>query len=414
MAVASAIGGRVMERLEVLARCSGEPAALTRLPFTPAHRAAAEHVLQWMRESGMRTAIDAAGNVVGRYEAATTGPPALLLGSHLDTVRDAGRYDGALGVVGAIEAVAALNAARERLPFAIEVIAFSDEEGVRFPHALTGSRAVAGILSREALDATDVDGIRLGDALNAFGGSAEGALRIGRARNDVIAYLELHIEQGPVLEAENLPVGIVSALCGASRGLVTVSGEAGHAGTVPMTRRHDALAAAAEMIGEVERLALRDAPLHVATVGHIQALPGVVNVIPGTVRFTLDIRAPHDDGRAMALDRLEAAFQRIAERRGVSVQWAKTYDEAAVACGPHLIAALSAAVRRAGIRPFHLPSGAGHDGLAMATLCPIGMLFVRCAGGISHSPRETVTEADAEVAVGVLLDALRHFELATA
>jgi allantoate deiminase len=400
-------GAMLMARLDALARFSSEKDALTRLYLTPEHKAAALQVQAWMGEAGMAARIDAVGNVVGRYEGREPGLPALLLGSHIDTVRNAGKYDGNFGVIAAIEAVAELNRAGERLPFAIEVLAFGDEEGVRFPVTLTGSRAVAGTLDPAALDAEDAERVSVREALQQFGCDPFHIPEIPRRKQDVAGYVELHIEQGPVLEAEGLPVGVVTAINGASRFTVDVQGVAGHAGTVPMNLRKDALAAAAEMILAVERAGIDTADL-VATVGRIEALPGAVNVIPSGARFTIDIRSPDDAVRQDAIARLERKFRDIADRRGAGVTLARSYDEPAAVCAPWLVEQLAAAVARAGIRPLRLPSGAGHDGLAMVSLCGIGMLFVRCKGGISHNPAEAITAEDAGVAVAVLVDFLRH------
>jgi allantoate deiminase len=400
-------GASVMARLEALAAFSSEEGALTRLYLTPEHKAAALQVQAWMTEAGLAARIDAVGNVVGRYEGRAPGLPALLLGSHIDTVRNAGRYDGNLGVVAAIEAVAALHAAGERLPCAIEVLAFGDEEGVRFPSTLTGSRAIAGNLDPAALDARDTDGMSVREALQAFGCNPFDIPAVPRRREAVLGYVELHIEQGPVLEAEGLPVGVVTAINGANRFTVEVRGFAGHAGTVPMALRRDALAAAAEMILAVERTA-RDGSELVATVGRIEALPGAINVIPDTAGFTIDLRSPSDAAREAAVAGLRKEMTAIAARRGVGVEVRQTYGEAAASCAPWLVESLAAAAERCGIRPLRLPSGAGHDGLAMVALCPIGMLFVRCKGGISHNPEESITPEDADAAVGVLLDFLRH------
>lgn len=405
------LGANVMAHLHELARCTSEPGKLTRLYLTSAHRAAIGMVRGWMEEAGMSTEVDAAANLVGRYPGQRPDAPVLLLGSHIDTVRDAGHYDGNLGVIAAIEAVAALNETGERLPFAIEVLAFGDEEGVRFPSKLTGSRAVAGTFEPQSLDITDREGVNLEAALRAFGCDPGAIPGIGRHRDRVVGYVEVHIEQGPVLEQMKLPVGIVSAIAGASRFRVEVIGEAGHAGTVPMDLRKDALVAAAEMVMAVERRAHgASEPGLVATVGAMEAAPGAPNVIPGRARFSLDVRAPVDADRLKAIEDLSGAFSTLAARRHVRVRVEKFYDEPAVACDLALVAQLEAAVARAGVKPLRLPSGAGHDGLAIAALCPIAMLFVRCKGGISHNPAESITTKDADVATGILLDFLRHFE----
>jgi allantoate deiminase len=398
-----------MRRLDELAQFSSEAGALTRLYLTPQHKAAALQVMAWMREAGMTARIDAVGNVVGRYEAAVEHAPALLIGSHIDTVRNAGKYDGNLGVIVGIEAVAQLHADGERLPFALEILAFGDEEGVRFPVTLTGSRAVAGVLDPAALDVEDDDRVSVREALQRFGCNPFDIPDVPRKKQETLGYIEVHIEQGPVLEAENLAVGIVTAINGASRLAIEVTGSAGHAGTVPMRLRRDALAAAAEMILAVERLALGIEHL-VATVGRIEALPGAANVIPAHTRFTLDIRSPVDRVRHDAVNALGQEFRSIADRRGLEVSMESFYEERAAACAPALVNAFEAAVTRVGVRPIRLPSGAGHDGLAMASLCPVGMLFVRCAGGVSHNPAESISVEDADLATRVLIDVLRHLE----
>jgi allantoate deiminase len=401
-------GRKVLDRLDELARFTDEPGQLTRLYLSPSHKAASLQVRDWMAAAGMEVRVDAVGNVVGRYEGTDPGRPVLLIGSHIDTVRNAGKYDGNFGVIAALAAVAELHGRGERLPYAIEVLAFGDEEGVRFPVTLTGSRAVAGTLDPAALDARDADGISVREALQQFGCDPADASTVARRREDVAAYVELHIEQGPVLQAENLPVGVVTAINGASRFTIEVSGTAGHAGTVPMELRSDALAAAAEMILAIERVALETEAL-VATVGKIEALPGAVNVIPAGAHFTLDIRSPGDAVRNGAIARLEEELAAIARRRGVRVRLTRTYDEPAATCAPWLVTQFSDAVARTGIQPYRLPSGAGHDGLAMVALCPIGMLFVRCKDGISHNPAESITADDADAAVRVLIDFIRHF-----
>ena len=408
-AQARQLGAHVMARLDALARFSNERGALTRLYLTPEHKAAALQVQAWMGEAGMLPSIDAVGNVVGRYGGEQPGSPALLLGSHIDTVRNAGKYDGNLGVLAATAAVAELDRGGERLPFAIEVLAFGDEEGVRFPVTLTGSRAVAGTLDPAALDAEDADRVSVREALQQFGCHPFEIPDVPRRKEDVLGYVELHIEQGPVLEAEDLPIGVVTAIAGASRFTVDVTGMAGHAGTVPMRLRKDAGAAAAEMMLAVERTAGETADL-VATVGRMEAMPGAVNVIPSAARFTIDIRSPRDPVRNDAITRLSEEMAAIADRRGVELHLTRSYDEAAATCASWLVEQLEEAVGRSGVRPRRLPSGAGHDGLAMINLCPIGMLFLRCKGGISHNPAESITAEDADAAVRVLVDFLRHFE----
>ena len=383
--------------------------------LSPEQRAANELVLGWMREAGMRARLDAIGNVVGRYEAdaaATPGTPCLMLGSHLDTVRDAGLYDGMLGVVSAIECVHALNAAQRRLPFALEVVGFADEEGVRFGATLLGSRALAGTFDTAALDAADRSGVTLTEALRAFGLDPARIHEAARKRDDVLAYVELHIEQGPVLEAEGLAVGVVTAINGATRYALEINGVAGHAGTVPMALRRDALAAAAECVLAIERRCVREGgePELVGTVGKLEVLPGAVNVVPGKVRFTLDIRAPQDAQRITAVQDVLADLQAICKRRGVTLNASRIHEGAVAACAPWLMEQLGNAITAQNIPVRRLPSGAGHDGVAIIALCDIGMLFVRCAGGISHNPAEAVAVEDVGMGARVLLHFIENFQ----
>jgi len=399
---------RIMARCDALARHSEQPGGLTRVFLSPENRAASELVLGWMREAGMRAAVDAIGNVVGRYEAERTGAPCLMLGSHLDTVRDAGRYDGMLGVVTAIECVGALKG--RRLPFAIECVGFGDEEGVRFGTTMLGSRAIAGALDPASLDARDANGVTVKDALRQFGLDPTRVRDVARRKGDVAAYAELHIEQGPVLESEGLPVGVVTAINGFSRLRATLTGQAGHAGTVPMGLRRDALAATAECVLALERIAKSDPEL-VGTVGRIEAKPGAINVIPGEVQFTIDIRAPRDELRRRAVSDVTARIEEIARTRNVGCR-IETLQELGVAkCAPWLMQRFERAIAAEGIRVRKLPSGAGHDGMAMKTLTDIAMLFVRCKGGISHNPAESITEADAGVGARTLLRFIEDFEL---
>lgn len=409
VSVPPSLGRTLEDRFETLAAMTDTPGRLSRLYLSLAFRQACDQVALWMEMAGMTARIDPVGNVIGRYEGSAPEQPTLLLGSHIDTIIDAGKYDGMLGVLAAIAAVQALNDADMRLPFAIEVYAFANEEGVRFPANLTGSRAVAGAFDPATLEAKDEDGVSLGQALRSFGGDPEAWPSAARAAGDLIGYLELHIEQGPVLEAEALPLGIVTAINGGCRSTVQVTGEAGHAGTVPMALRRDALVAAAEMVSAVERIGSSDEAL-VATVGQLTVSPGATNVIPGQVTFTIDLRAPSDALRDQASAALEKTLEEIAERRRVAVDIDRFYCGAATACSPALTDELKAAVMRAGVRPLKLRSGAGHDGVAISGLCPIAMLFLRCEKGISHNPAEAIDMDDAVLAVGVMLDFLTHLD----
>jgi allantoate deiminase len=390
--------------LAELAAFSDGDTGLTRLYLSPAHRRAADHVAGWMRAAGLETAIDPLGTVRGRWK--PEWKRRLLLGSHIDTVVDAGRYDGMLGVVAGILAVEEIAARRLALPFGIDVLAFGDEEGVRFPTTLVSSAAAAGCLVPSDLDACDAEGVSLREALVAFGGDPEAAASAAYGRDEAVAYLEVHIEQGPVLEAEGLPLGVVTSIAGQSRFSVTVTGEAGHAGTVPMTLRRDALAASAEMMLAIEDVARRGGAYQmVATVGRIAARPGAVNVIPAEVAFTLDIRADADAPRLAAIAELEARLLTIAADRKVSARMEKFFESPTTPCAPRLQEVFAGALGDLGLRERRLASGAGHDGHAMHHLTDVGMLFVRCRGGISHNPAEFAAVDDMGLAVEALVGA---------
>jgi len=384
---------RIQDRCDALGRLSEQQGGLTRIFLSDEQREANALVLSWMREAGMKASVDAIGNCAGRREGLRPELPCLMLGSHLDTVRDAGKYDGMLGVTAAIECVNALNSAGVRLPFAIEVVGFGDEEGVRFGSTLLGSRAVAGTFDRAVLDAVDAAGVSMRDALRGFGLDPELIGAVARRPADVLAYAELHIEQGPVLEAEGLPTGVVTAINGGNRFSIELTGMAGHAGTVPMHLRRDALAAAAECVLAVERIAA-ELPAIVGTVGRIEALPGAMNVIPGKVRFSLDVRAPTDERRHAAVSVMRTACEAIAKRRDVAIALSPLWEAKTALCDPGLQRQFAVAIEADGGRVHHLPSGAGHDGMAIVAIAPIAMLFVRCAGGISHNPAEAVALAD--------------------
>ncbi|CAN5359657.1 allantoate amidohydrolase [soil metagenome] len=416
-------GTRAVARGDALgvAPHSDEAGMLCRAYLTPAFAEAQQAIAGWMAEAGMATRIDAAANLIGNY-AGTSDAPALIIGSHIDSVRDGGRYDGPLGVMLGIECVAALSAAGKRMPFPIEVIAFGDEEGSRFPASMLTSRAVAGVLGDGAIEVVDGDGVSLADALHAhsvrfersremelgapvgFSTSLETNGEFASAKHaPALAYLEAHIEQGPVLAAEGLPVGIVTGIAAQLRYRVTVCGTAGHAGTSPMGMRRDALTAAAEMVLAVERIAGEDASDLVATVGKLEAAPGAPNVIPGRVVFTIDVRSGDEARRDAAAEAILDEIAGISDRRDVAFAAERVNDLAASPCDPALMDMLEQAVQAEGVAARRLVSGAGHDAMVMASLCPIAMLFIRCRGGISHNPAEHVEPADAEVALSAML-----------
>ncbi|MBF9235223.1 allantoate amidohydrolase [Microvirga alba] len=401
------LGRRAMALLDALARHSDEPERLTRLYLSKSHRDAAEATLGFMQDAGLTSHIDALGSVVGRFEGRNPDAPALIIGSHIDTVVDAGRYDGNLGVVLGIVAVEALKAAGIVPSCPIEVVAFGDEENARFPTNLSTSYALAGRYDPSWLDGMDAEGVRLRDALVSFGGDPDGFAALARDPKRYRGYLEVHIEQGPLLEAENLPVGIVTAINGATRARATVIGEAGHAGTVPMTMRRDALAAVAEMTLAIERIGAKRSDT-VATVGVAQVHPGAINVIPARVDFTLDARSPDDPVRHAMVAEIVQECRAIAARRGVEFRFEPFMDSAATPMDGGLMREFAQSMASLGLAARHLASGAGHDAVAMAALCPVAMLFVRCKGGISHNPAESITVEDADVAARVLVETVKR------
>jgi hydantoinase/carbamoylase family amidase len=404
-------GSGLLARHEALAALTEDEGRLTRTYLTPRHREAGELIAAWMREAGMQAGFDAMGNVVGRYAGATPDAPVLMTGSHMDTVVDAGKYDGLFGILAPIACVADLHARGRRLPVALEIVAFGDEEGVRFGVTLLGSRALAGRFDPNALEAKDRDGVTLREALVAFGGDPGAIAGLRRDPARVAAFVELHIEQGPVLLEENLPVGVVTAISGATRVRARVTGVAGHAGTVPMRGRRDALTAAAEMALAVEAHCGARADRLVGTVGRLAvAGGGAINVIPGAVEFTVDVRSASDDERRGAVAAIRGQCEAIATRRGVTLDWDAFFELESAPCDPRLMERLAEAVAARGLPVRRLPSGAGHDAMEMARLVPSAMLFVRCgAGGVSHNPAETLSADDADIATTVFLDFLERF-----
>jgi allantoate deiminase len=405
----ASLGEEIVQRINALGAISQQTDKLTRVYLSKELRAAADLILGWMREAGMRAHLDAIGNVCGRYEGERPGAPCLMLGSHYDTVRDAGKWDGPLGVITAISCVADLNRRGKRLPFAIEVIGFADEEGVRFASTLLGSRAVAGTFDESVLSLRDRDGVAMRDAMVQFGLDPAHVGAAARVRRELLGYIELHIEQGPVLEAQNLPVGVVTAIAGATRLAARLTGMAGHAGTVPMALRRDALAGAAECIGAIEAFCRTDGNGLVGTVGSIHVAPGATNVIPGEVSFTIDMRAPTDMHRQRAVADVVCEIEAIAKRRQLALQLDVTHENRSAPCAPRLKSQIAEAIGAEGLRVFELPSGAGHDAMAMIDIADVAMIFVRCRAGISHHPDEHVELADAAAGARVLLRVIENF-----
>jgi allantoate deiminase len=401
---------RVLARCDELAAISSMAGGIERVHLSPEHARANALAADWMGEAGLDAWQDAAGNQCGRLEGREPGLPALVLGSHLDTVTDAGRYDGMLGVLLAIEVADRLRDRAAELPFALEVIGFTDEEGTRFGNALFGSRAFAGAVGSEWLGSTDREGVVLADALTRFGLDPERIGDAARRSGELIGYLEAHIEQGPHLLDADRALGIVSSIAGARRFALTVTGRAGHAGGTPYGRRRDALVGAAEIIVEIERLAIETGTI--ATVGRVRAFPGGVNVVPGMARFSLDLRAETDLDRDAAFTAIDGFARDICLRRSLRWTAEERYRADAVACDPGLQGAIQAGIRAAGTPDAPvLWSRAGHDAMAVAAVTGFGMLFVRCGNdGISHAPDEIVAAAD----VAAALDAFEAAVLAVA
>ncbi|WP_144763230.1 allantoate amidohydrolase [Curtobacterium sp. 9128] len=404
---ATADASVVVARCDELATVSATPGHITRVYLSPEHARVNTIVARWMQDAGMTTWQDDAGNLHGSVPGATPDAPVLLIGSHLDTVVDAGRYDGVVGVLMGIAAVARLRDERGALPFGVQVIAFSDEEGTRFGKALLGSSAVAGVWDDAWWDLTDADGVTLRQAFTDFGLDPA---RVGDAAVDasrLVGYLEAHIEQGPYLEQADQALGVVTSIASARRFTVEAVGEARHAGGTPYERRHDALLAAAEAALAVERIC-RDAH-HVGTVGTMTVEPGAVNVVPGLARFSVDLRGEFDEGRDRVWDELTRAFALIGERRGVSVEPTEVHRAPAVFCAPRLTAAVRAGIVATGERqPLELFSRAGHDAMSLGLVTDVAMLFLRNPDGISHHPDEFVSAADVALGLDALVTAVEH------
>jgi len=407
LGVQQVFGPQVMDWAEQLGAISDCEDKLTCAYLTPAHRRTAAMLRDWMLEAGMEAHIDAVGNVVGRYAAAAPGARTLITGSHYDTVRGGGKYDGRLGILLPIALVRHLAARGERLPFHLEVIGFAEEEGVRFRSTFLGSSAITGQFDPALLEQQDSGGMSMRDALREAGHDPAAIPLIARDPATLLGFVEVHIEQGPVLLERGLPLGVVTAIAGSSRYLVELSGVASHAGTTPMGMRRDAAAAAAEIVLLVEGRCSGRGSL-VGTVGQLEVPGGSVNVIPGQCRLSLDIRAASDEERLAAVDDILAGIGAICARRGIEEKLWKLVEADAAPCAPRLMERLGGAIEAAGLPRFDLLSGAGHDAMEMAKITEVAMLFTRCGnGGISHNPLETMTADDAEIAGEVLLGFLR-------
>jgi len=402
----SELSQSVMERIEALAQISEESGRLTRTFGSPAMRQANDLVAGWMKAAGMSVSEDAIGNLIARYPAASEHAKTFILGSHLDTVRGAGKFDGSLGVLVALACVEQLHAEKKRLPFGIDLVAFAEGEGLRFNCANLGSRALAGSFDEQNLQLRDANGVTMADAIKSIGGDPGKISAARRDPQEILGYAEVHIEQGPVLEKKFQPVGIVTAIAGRTRAQVKFTGQCGHAGTTPMPFRRDALAAAAEFILAVEGCT-KHYPGLVATVCQIEARPSGASLIPCEVTLSLDVRHQVDGARAVAGEHLQETAAEIAMKRGVEFDWENQQELQSIPCSRELSDVLAKAARAHIVSATELPSGAGHDAAAMSQITPSAMLFVRCRGGISHHPDESVQPGDVEIAVGIMNDFLR-------
>lgn len=395
------VSKRAARAAEVLARCKTlagftEDCDGTRRTFlSPPMRDCHRQIAEWLRPLDVEVQIDAAGNLRGLYSGTTPSAARLIIGSHLDTVPNAGAYDGILGVALAIALLEELDG--KRLPFAIEIVGFSEEEGVRFGIPFIGSRALVGRLDDELLNRQDENHISVRAAIETFGLNAADITQ-ARMKDNVLGYLEFHIEQGPVLEHLNLAIGVVEAIAGQSRLEFIFTGQTNHAGTTPMNIRRDALAGAAEWITAVEKAA-QSRPGIVATVGAIEAKPGVTNGIAGETRVSLDVRHASDETRNSAINELIGRVQEIARRRQLQVKWKTLLDQPAVAMDPSLVDHIARAMRECGCKPHRMVSGAGHDAMIIAEQVPAAMIFLRTPGGISHHPSESVLAEDVGKAI---------------
>jgi len=399
-------GHLAADRLNEIAKISEDGPGVTRLPFTREHADAVTIIEGWMQDAGLETHLEAAGTLVGRTQF-TGATQTLYMGSHQDSVRHGGAYDGIMGIALPILALKKLNSEGITLPFNVEILAFADEEGVRFPTALIGSRALAGTYDPAVLELQDRDGISIDKAMRAFGLSPENIPKLKRNNNQALGFVEVHIEQGPMLQDEDLSLGVVTAICGIERHSVTFHGVSGHAGTLPMRNRQDALVGASKLISFVHELAFNTEHLR-ATVGALDISPNVVNAVPNEARLTVEMRSADDTIRSEAAQRFEDEAKEIARAHGLKLSYEKTYAQPAQQCADSLKAPIAQAVEAQLGRALALPSGATHDASAMADLGPMAMMFVRCKDGVSHNPAEYSSPQDMGDAVNVLAEFIKN------
>ncbi|WP_158969323.1 allantoate amidohydrolase [Paraglaciecola sp. L3A3] len=400
-----------LDHCDELAQVSELDQGILRQYLTSKHKAGHQLVEKWMQQDGLSTWQDQAGNQWGRLACNNPDAPSLILGSHLDTVPNAGAYDGILGVLLALELIKVAKAKGLEFPFHIDLVGFADEEGTRFATTLIGSHAIAGKFNSKWLEAVDKDGITMAEAMEQFGLKPDEVVNAYLNPKKVLAYWEVHIEQGPVLEAHDIPLGVVTAIAGAKRAVISFAGQTGHAGTSPMNLRKDTLAAAAELTLAIEDIAKSCTHQEVATVGNISAKPGATNVIAGYSEMTLDARAQDNEHLEILVSKILDKAKQIAAKRDLLMTWKWTHQAEAVQCDKGIQAKLALACEANKQRPYYLPSGAGHDAMAVASLCPVGMLFIRSPKGISHHPDESVIHDDVTQALKVMYSALSSYSL---
>lgn len=399
-------GERLWRRLMTLAEIGKQATGgITRLSFSTEERAAKDLVAAWMQDAGLQVRVDAVGNLIGRKEGQHSDGAVVMAGSHLDSVYNGGNFDGPLGVLAALEAVESMNERGVTTVHPIEVIAFTDEEGARFRFGMIGSRGIAGTLTVDELQAPDADGVSIAEAMDRAGYNPAGFRQAVRPQGSVRAYVEVHIEQGKILEQAGLAVGVVNGLAGPLWLKYTLTGVAGHAGTTPMHMRHDALACASVLLQRIEALAAEQVRT-VATVGQLKVEPGGVNIIPGRVEFTLDLRDVDAEVRAQVASRIRAQAEQICASRGIALTIEVLQDIPPVLCSEEIQSAVGHACETLGLSTMSLVSGAGHDCMQLQDLCPVGMIFVRSQDGVSHHPDEWSSEADCAAGADVLYHTL--------
>lgn len=402
-------GQKIFTLLEEAAKYSEPGPGVTRVLGSAEHKALLPELEKWMQDAGLQTHLDAAGNLIGRFSSSVPSDKTFIIGSHQDTVIQGGKYDGMLGIIAPLMALKELHEEKVSIPCNVELIAFSDEEGVRFPTTLIGSSPLAGRFDMKNLNLKDKDGITLKQALLEIGGRPDEIPELVRDPEKTVGYLEMHIEQGPVLESEGLPVGIVSAITGIERHSVTIEGQAGHAGTIPMELRKDALVGAAEIVGMVDRICKENDKM-VGVVGSLNVTPNAVNVVPGKVELTIELRSPESQIRVSARKDLISLMEKRMSEMGIGISHHMTYSQDEVKCSQKIQDGLEKAIKAQNLKPRYLFSGAGHDGLAMSYLTDIGMLFVRCKNGTSHHPDESITMEDAQTASNVVKEFIKNIK----